>query len=310
MTTQHAEPTSWAEVLKQREAERNMPPDPSFYTRHKIKKYEDAGIFAVESDDEEEFTKYMTESHMPKTDTRLYVTDNIIEDEVKAPPKPKPRKDHGLDLLSWNNQKEFADQEKVRKMKRISPSYENKEFDSVTGVPKANAFKNSITQILKQRERSEKIMATRTIDPVSNTFPTANLEATRAKSELDARTKLHEFKLSKVPPNERRAMENTVNIVTGETSDEAVANEFVKDFTSSCERNKKSIAREKEIVAEREKVAQRETDRIGCRYNLEGRQKDMRNYNLITGEDVKVCMDKSVKMKPSVWQWCQTEALP
>ncbi|EAX93657.1 hypothetical protein TVAG_091920 [Trichomonas vaginalis G3] len=298
------EPKSWAELLKQEEARRNAPPDKSFYVREKIKQYQDGGIFGQEPEPNEEYTKTKI-----NCDSHFYATDNLFDPPEEVKRKVKPSNDHGLDLLSWNGKKGFKDEAKPRQMREITPSYENTEFDSVTGVAKTNAFKNSITQILKQRERSEKIMATRSIDPISNTFPTANLEATRAKSELDARTRTHEFKLSRVPPNERRAMENTVNIVTGETTDEKVANEFVKDFSSSCERNKKSIAREKEIVEQREKIAARETERIGCRYNLEGRQKDLRDYNLITGQDVQVCMDKSVKMKPSVWQWCQTEAL-
>ena len=299
------EPKSWAELLKQEEARRNNPPDKSFYVKQKIKEYPDGGIFAKEVEDNPEYT-----ANIIPTDTHLYSTTSIFDPPEEIPRKFKPSHDHGLKLLAWDEkQKPFDDEEKTRTFHRIKPNYQNDEYDSITGVAKVSPFKHTVQQILKQREYSQKVMQTRTFDPVSNTFPSASLEETRHHDDEMRALKQHEYTLSKLPPNERRAHESLVNIITGEAKDEDVANKFIADFKSSCVRNAKSIQLEKDIQERREKEAERKTAMIGCRYNTPGRQRELRDWNVITGEPKVVGMDASVKPKPSVWQWCQTEAL-
>ena len=299
------EPKSWAELLKQEEARRNNPPDKSFYVKQKIVTHPEGGIFARDVEENPELTK----SLMPM-DTKLYSSTAIFDPPEEKPRNFKPSHDHGLDLLTWDpNNKPFDDEEKTRVFKRIKPPYQNDDYDSITGVSKVSPFKNTVQQILKQREYSQKVMATRTFDPVSNTFPSASLEETRLHDDEMKLLKQHEYTLSKLPPNERRAHESTVNIITGETKDEAVANQFIADFKSSCLRNQRSIQMEKDIQDRREKEEERRTAKIGCRYNTPGRLRELRDWDLITGQSKVSGMDASVKPRPSVWQWCQQEAL-
>ena len=301
------EPKSWAELLKQEEAKRNQPPDKSYYIRQKIQTYQEGGIFAEQSEKQNE---ELHETFVP-VDTHIYASDTIFDppEEEKPRKKVKTMTDHGLKLLAWG-QKPFADEEKPRMMKRIKPNYQNDDFNSVTGVPKHSPFKNTVQTILKQREQSQKVMQSRTFDPVSNTFPSESLENTRMQDEEMKRIRQHEYTLSKLPENERRAHENTVNIITGEAKDEEVANKFICNFNSSVGRNKIAIQMEKDIQERREREAEKQQAKIGCRYNTPGRQRELRDWDLINGESKTVGMDASVKEKPSVWQWCQKEALP
>ena len=52
----------------------------------------------------------------------------------------------------------------------------------------------------------------------------------------------------------------------------------------------------------------RDLARVSCRFN-NGRASELRNYNIINGVSVHQSLDKSVKNRPSVWQWCNTEKL-
>ena len=299
------EPKSWAELLKQEEARRNNPPDKSFYVRPEIVKHPEGGIFARDVEDNPELDKTLI-----PMDTHYYSSTSIFDPPEEKPRKYKPAHDHGLDLLTWDTRnKPFDDEEKTRTFTRIKPSYQNDEYDSITGVAKVSPFKNSVQQILKQREYSQKVMATRTFDPVSNTFPSASLEETRIHDDEMKILKQHEFKVSKLPPNERRAHENIVNIITGETKDEDVANQFVSDFTSSCLRNQRSIQMEKNIQERREREEERRTAMIANKFNTPGRLRELRDWDLISGQSKVSGMDSSVKPRPSVWQWCQQEAL-
>lgn len=297
------EPKSWADILKQKEAEYNKPPPPSFYVKEKIVTHEEAGIFPEPAPE----TPSNSDIYM---DTHYYATTNIFDPEEEKPRNVRPSKDHGKDLLTWGKKKPFDDEEKPRMMTRINPFPQNDDYNQITGVHKNHQFKNTVNQILKQRETNQKVMSQRTFDPISNTFPSDELEVQRTTKELSMRTAQLDFQLSKLPPNERRAHDNTVNIITGQASDEEIASEFVKPFPSmNIERSKESIRLEKEIVTHREEDFQKHLAMVGCRYNTEARQKELRDFDIINGQSKRPCMDASVRMKPTAWEWCKTERL-
>ncbi|OHT10644.1 hypothetical protein TRFO_04144 [Tritrichomonas foetus] len=301
------EPKSWADLLKQKESERNQPPPKEFYVKEKITVHEEGGIFpdtsVLQMDEPKEFV-----------DTSFYATDQLFqEEEADKNPRPfKPNHDHGNEPFIWPTKnryiREKEDAEKLKTRPLTKRDQKNRDFDLITGVPFENGFKNTVKQLLDQKEKSNSFRMSRNFDPISNTFPTAELETTRLNKEaleFQANVTKH---LEKMPPTIQRANNGTLNIITGECTDEhslTAINEFPN---SDINRGVHRWARESQIVETREIQHHKEEERIGCRYN-NGRERMLRDFNIINGNAEQHSLDVSVKHKPSVWQWCQAERL-
>ena len=302
------EPSSWEDILIQRQSERNNPPDKKYYLKEKLIEHKEGGIFPNTTED------FESSNTIPiNIDTSIYNSTSIYEiDEVK-PRKFKPSKDHGLDLLSWdkNSKKELSNN--FNKTSSIRANYNNdkKEFDIVTGNNKKSQFKSTINEILFQKELSQKISKNRTFDPISNTFPTNDLENQRSIQDNNERNLLYEYTLNKMPPNERRVHESMVNIITGETKNEEIAQKFIHEFpNNNINRNKIAILKEQEIIQNRELTINHHNQQTSCRFNNLNRTKDNRDFDIINGNlNQNSNLNESVKFKPNIWDWCQTEAL-
>jgi hypothetical protein len=149
----------------------------------------------------------------------------------------------------------------------------------------------------------------RSLDPVSHTFQTDALEAGRAADE--ARTRAAEFArfVARMPENERRAHCSGLNVVTGECGDVELAQRAIEEFPrgnlARAVRARNCLA---EIVQGRERDAQIEVARVPCRYN-NGREREIRDWNIVDGRAVEGGLDAAVRDLPQVWEWCTAERL-
>ena len=185
---------------------------------------------------------------------------------------------------------------------------ESGDYDIVSGMAHKSPYKTKIDQILKQREYAKTIEKQREYDPISNTFPSDCLEKERTLSDIQTRQNIIDHHLSKMPPNERRAQTSALNIITGECRERNVMN-VVNDFPNSDERRcRTALKREREIVENRENAERCRTAKCANRFN-NGRMKEIRNWNIINGTPTKVGWNENIKMKPSIWTWCQAEKL-
>ncbi|OHT16229.1 hypothetical protein TRFO_41970 [Tritrichomonas foetus] len=311
------EPKSWSELLKQRESERNQPPPKEYYVLQKQVVHPDGGVISIQAPD----ARPIEESLNNNLDTRLYTGRDIFnpdEEEEntksKLPRIVKPSHDHGLDITSWKLktkiQREIDDRKAFETRPKNYPKaqMESEDYDIVTGIPHQTPYKATINNLLRQRERSKYVERNREFDPISNTYPSECLELKRATSELQQRQRELDYHFSKMSANEKRANKTLVNIITGEIKDEN-ASKAINEFpTSDIRRCVKSKRLEAEIVERRENEVRARTAKVGCRYN-NGRMKELRDWNIINGKEMKVGWDESVKMKPSIWTWCQSERL-
>lgn len=193
---------------------------------------------------------------------------------------------------------------------RADYQHSNRDFDIISGQAKCSQFKSTINEILRQKESSQKILQTRSFDPISNTFPTDGLEMQRSEQETIDRAKYRESYLSRMPSNERRAKESMINIITGETKDEDLSRSLIHEFASTnINRNRKAMKLEEEIVQNREITATSKNKHVSCRYNTNGRLNELRDFDIITGQSKSSNLDFSVRMKPSIWEWCQEERI-
>jgi hypothetical protein len=296
------EPKSWGELLQRREAERNQPPPPEAYAPPQVRHYPCAGIFSDST--------FLSCEKLIACDTHLYATTALFDPE-EAPEQPRrvlPSHDHGLDILSWPKPLPGRPLERARVAAR---DRQVRDFDAITGVPIGHFFKARVQELLDRRERATAISMRRTIDPVSQTFPTASLEETRAYEAALEREAFVARRLARLPPNEQRARSRALNPVTGECTDEAVAAAAVNDFPRSRpERSAKAIAEEEQILAARERTRGRDLARVSCRYNGHRARLELRDWNPINGAPVKAVLSDDVKYLPGVWDWCVAESLP
>ena len=291
-----SEPKTWGEILKQYESQRIQPPPPDAYVKQKIVRHEDGGIFA-------DTTKMEGDTEV-RCDTRLYSTDQVFApDDLPKPRRPAVQRDHGFEIFAWPKRQPRAEPERP-------PSLTNtRDFNILTGAPIEGRFKSTVKHLLDQRDQARTASMRRSIDPVSNTFPTAELEATRGQQEALQRQAIVTHKLEMMPETERRAHAGVLNIISGETRDEATAQKMTNDFpNSTIGRGLMKLEREQRIVEARERVHMRDMDRVACRYN-NGRANELRDYDIVTERRMYPALDKSVRNKPSIWQWCQDERL-
>jgi hypothetical protein len=186
-----------------------------------------------------------------------------------------------------------------------------RDYDAVSGVPFENFFKKSVQDILDRREHATALSMKRSLDPLSHTFPTASLEETRVYEDQLNREALVAHHLAKMPLNEQRSRSRSLNVITGECSDESVAQASLNDFpNSNPTRSVRAITQESKIVAEREKVRSRELSRVSCRYNGNRARLELRDWNVINEAPVNPVLSDEVKYRPPTWDWCVMESLP
>jgi hypothetical protein len=173
------EPRSWGEILQRRVAERDQPPAREFYSLPGIRLYADGGIFAD--------TTPVTDAEPPAAcDTHIYSSTAIFD--PAEPGKPRgiyPRRDHGLDITRWPAAHRPDPADETAPTRVACRDRKVRDYDAVTGAPFEDSFKSSVHRILEKREQGRSLSLTRKIDPVSNTFPTAELEAARVPNEAD-----------------------------------------------------------------------------------------------------------------------------
>jgi hypothetical protein len=294
------EPKSWAELLNRKVAERNKPPAREFYVRPEIKRYEEGGVFW----DDRKLP--MDPEDVVLADTHLYATTQIFDPEEQKRRWIRPRHDSGRDIISWPAKSVPASPEKQHRVMRrdLKP----RDYDLISGKPFDNGFKATVKQVLDKRETARNHSMTRSIDPISLTFPTAELERTRGPEETKRRDAVVSFRLSRMPPNERRASMNAMNVITGELRDpEAVS--LVNEFPNSqIERGIRAVKAETRIVGDQQGERDRNETRVRNRFNT-GRARTWREWNIVTGEEMPSGLSESVMHKPSVWQWCEQEKL-
>ncbi|KAK8890308.1 hypothetical protein M9Y10_035081 [Tritrichomonas musculus] len=325
MNSTKNEPQSWAELLKMREAERNAPPPKEYYVRPTITFHPDGGVIYAQAPttkpiEEKENEGINVDSHF-YTSTRIVDPfDENEEDDDKETKRLKAlrmrqnRHDHGLDITSWKikskYERERDDENEFRNRPRNYPKaqMESENYDIISGVPHQSPYKDTIQNILKQREYAKRMETKRDFDPISNTFPSESLENQRTTSELQTRKREVDYYTNKLFPNERRAKNTLVNIITGEVKNEEAAKAINEFPTSDTRRCVTALRLEKEIVERREKAQRSKSSQAACRFN-NGRMKEIRNWNIISGESSKVGWNENVKMKPSIWTWCQAERL-
>lgn len=301
------EPKSWAELLKRRESDRIQPPPPEFYVREKVVKHEEGGIFGVSPP---EFPT-RNDDEIEEYDVHFYQTTHIFDPEEPKVHHYKPRKDHGLNITAWKKNKRLeqrdAKPEKTTNFPRAQLE-SGKNFDIVTGVAHKSAFKSTVQDMLKNREKAKEISTKRKFDPIANMFPTGDLEQSRLQTETLQRTNTVQYYQNKMSSNERRAKNTLVNIITGEVFDKKAADSIQEFSHPNIERAKTAVERERTLVQKREEEWEFQHSRVGNRYN-NGRMKEVRNWNIINGDKKTPGWDSSVKMKPSVWEWCNMERL-
>lgn len=292
------EPESWGEFLKQYERGRNHPPPLESYKRDEIVVHEEGGIFS-------DTRKLETGSVPIHVDTHIYSTTAIFDPLEEKPRRKIVARDHGLDFLAWPK-KPKEEQIPARFSKRDG---QVRDYNAITGVPFESNFKSTVKHIIDTREVAKSVSLRRSIDPVSNTFPTAELEATREEQEALQRQAMIACRLERMPENEKRTQTGAYDIICGTTVDEKLASKLVNDYPNSNPgRAKLALDRESKLLAQRESERLRDMARVSCRFN-NGRASELRNYNIINGASVHQSLDKSVKNKPSVWMWCNTEKL-
>jgi hypothetical protein len=298
------EPKSWGEILQLRAAERAQPPAREFYSLPRTRVHTDGGIFA-------DTTPVADAEQHPVCDTHMYSSTALFDPAEPGRPRGiRPPRDHGLSITHWRPPRppEPPDETKPDRVGRRDRKV--RDYDAVTGVPFEDSFKSSVQRILEKREQGRSLSLNRKIDLVSNTFPTAELEATRLPNEAAARRQKLDHFLSKMPANEQRARMGALNVVTGQCDDEDTATRYTDDFPQSqIARSTKAIQQEAKILDGREQERSRNIARVACRHN-NGRDRELRDWNIVNGVHVDSCMDESVKYKPSVWAWCETEMLP
>ena len=305
---QYPEPKTWGELLKQREADRNRPPPKEAYIPQTITIHPEGGIFpdtnfSPDPDADE------SSNDIP-LDTHFYASTSIFDEQEEKPRPHKEAHDHGNDPFIWPMKTKYERElEEPKKQTRTSyRDLKTRDFDMITGVPYENGFKSTVKRLLDQREKSATFKMHRNFDPISNTFPTEELESTRLQNEALAHQATFTAHLEKLPKTLQRSQNGTLNIITGECTDDnslSAINEFPN---SSIARGQNKLTRESEIVNTRQIQRNKEIERIGCRYN-NGRERMLRDFNIINGAEESHSLDVSVKHKPSVWQWCQSERL-
>jgi hypothetical protein len=154
-----------------------------------------------------------------------------------------------------------------------------------------------------------RIVANRKAEPIGNSFPTAALNVQAAEEAVAQRKREFERWQGKLPPNEQRVANSLVNIITGELKDPKAASSVAEFCGRSTWRAEVAGNREKAIIADREERARVAQARVGCRFN-NGRMLELRDWNVINGYSVQPEWDETVKMMPTAWEWCSTEALP
>jgi hypothetical protein len=304
------EPESWEELLHQREAERNRPPTSEFYVRPKQKIYKDAGIFP---DPPPRFHKPSPDD--VKVDVGFYQDTSIFREEKPPARVVRPRHDHGLGILHWHEatRKEREDTDNAtldkRRQRGFPRAYEESgDFDIVSGVPKKSSYAVTVKERQERNTASAKFAGTRKLGPVEDFMPTPELEARRIEAEARERKKMVDYRESKMPENERRARRGAVDVITGEVRDPKFAG-IVDDFHGSNPyRAELAMDREAEIVQHRGMEARAKTSHAACRYN-NGRMKEIRDWNIISGKRAEVGWDDSVRFKPSTWEWLKKEEL-
>jgi hypothetical protein len=113
-----------------------------------------------------------------------------------------------------------------------------------------------------------------------------------------------------MPEHEQRARSGSLNIVSWECQNEELVRRSISEFPSShIGQAQKAARQESEIVEGKERQRSRDVQRVWCRFNA-GRERELRDWNIVTGSHVDAHMDEAVKHRPSVWEWCATEALP
>lgn len=303
------EPKTWGELLKQREAERNQPPPKEAYIPPTITIHQEGGIFP-DTNFSPDPDADPSSNDIP-LDTHFYSTTSIFDEEEEKPRPVKPSHDHGNEPFIWPMKTKYEREleEPVKQTTRKSyRDIKTRDFDMITGVPFENGFKSTVKRLLDQKEKSNSFKLRRSFDPISNTFPTEELETTRLQNEALAHQATVTAHLEKMPKTLQRSQNGTLNIITGECTDVnslSAINEFPN---TSIARGQNKLARESEIVNTRQIQRNKEIERIGCRYN-NGRERMLRDFNIISNAEESHCLDVSVKHKPSVWQWCQSERL-
>jgi hypothetical protein len=149
----------------------------------------------------------------------------------------------------------------------------------------------------------------RSLDIVTNTFHTDLLEASRAGDEACARSAAFERHLAIMPENEQRAQRSSLNVVTGECVDEALAERMIDEFPrSNVARGIIGLNRMAEIVRKRESESERNLGRVPCRYN-NGRERELRDWNIVNAEESEARLAPAVRRRPTPWECCCTERL-
>jgi hypothetical protein len=146
------------------------------------------------------------------------------------------------------------------------------------------------------------------LSPVSNTFPTSDLEDRRQADEAATRKRIIDARLQRLPENEKRANSRALNIISCELFDESAASASNDFPLSSLGRAINGRDMETGIIAERGRLQARDQARVSCRYNT-GRGDELRDWNIVNGSPVQAGLSADVIPKPSVWEWCKTERL-
>jgi hypothetical protein len=301
------EPKSWAELLKQREADRMKAIPSHCYRQLDPILPRPAGILPVAAPD--------TPPPTDKTDLHIYATTSRFDPKEPVPPPDVPRHDHGPDIVQWR-EKSQTDREaetnaiiearRLRGFPRVQ--FESSNYDLISGVPYQAPFTARVDEIRKRREAAHLWDTQRKVDPVTDRFPSELLESQRIANDKAKRQRKVEYFEGKMSANERRAKKTLANIVTGEVKDESAAAAIQEFPRGNPKRAEIAIVREKEIVRRREDRARVQTAKVGCRYN-NGRMKEVRDWDIISGSDMQPGWDESVKMRPGVWDWCSTEGM-
>ncbi|KAH0794355.1 hypothetical protein GPJ56_001648 [Histomonas meleagridis] len=300
------QPTCWEDILKEREAERNRPPPPEAYIRPEIHKYEEGGIFSkTEFDDSDKKNEV---DDIP-IDPSFYTTASMEGDDSQTKRRKfKKIQDHD-DAFQWPKYTKYQRQTEKAPTCTTRRDLESRDFDVISGLShKESNFKSTIKQILDKKETYKQFKLSRQIDPISNTFPTEELESTRKQQEEMLHTTKYIEHLHKLSPNEQRAHSNEFNIITSECTNDSYL-KVINDFpNSSLQKAQLARKRETEYVTKREEEKNKTQQRVFQRFT-NGREKEQRDYNIINGYTESRPLSANIREKPSVWQWCQSERL-
>lgn len=293
--SQAREPRSWAELLKQKEASRNMPPSKEYYVKPEIVHHNDAGIFGKSAEHNDDFDK----SYVP-VDPSFYDNSTLF---TPLPPREKreyPKRDHGLDLISWDVQEPEGTATNPR-VKRLDLSKVNKE-DIITHAPKSPSFKFNIAQLIEQREIAKQIQSARSINPITNTFPTEEAETARILREEQTIKLRNDLRKSRLPKCELRSQDNLVNIITCEVKDEDAAKEAYKDSVPK-EHGISHGYVEAEMRYRREREQINELLRFEKKRNSPAVRKFVREWNPILGNEPEKKTNETIQSLPSIRKW-------